>query len=205
MSLKRKNIWVFQNSHVQQAFRSPFRSPRPSDDNSVNTKKTPTTGQMSGSKSVDSEVYESQKIIEGNMVGQLKTETPRKLLLNKGVSSHTTPQRASSSLRDYRRKVFTQQFNSPFRSPSNKLSQHQLGTPQDQLADLIKQEAELDKEIAVLKENGFQVEELQSHIDNLHRYNEIKDAAQLVLGRLAELEQVTLKEMHKKYKVPLNE
>lgn len=83
--------------------------------------------------------------------------------------------------------------------------QDQLETPQDQLANLIKQEADLDKEIAILKESGFQVEELQIHIDNLHKYNEVKDAAQLVLGRLAELEQVTLKEMHKKYSVPPNE
>ena len=139
-----------------------------------------------------------------NIIGNLKTETPKKLVLNKGVSSRTTPQRANNNLQDFRRKVFSQQFNSPFRSPSCK-SQQQLETPEDQLADLTKQEANLDEEIAALKDSGFQVEELQDHIENLHRYNEVKDAAQIVLGRLAELEQVTLKEMHQKYQVPVTE
>lgn len=133
----------------------------------------------------------------------MRMETPQKSLLKRRLSSNTTPQRTGSSLHDLQRRSFSQQFNSPFRSPVTKSPQQQSQTPEDQLANLIKQEADLDKEIATLKESGFQVEELQGHIQNLHRYNEIKDAAQLVLGRLAELEQVTVKEMHKKYNVPV--
>uniref|UniRef100_A0A0N7ZBJ3 DNA repair protein SWI5 homolog n=1 Tax=Scylla olivacea TaxID=85551 RepID=A0A0N7ZBJ3_SCYOL len=187
------------------AFRSPFRSPRPSQDNSVDTTKTSTAGQSSASKSENTVGYIPQKDIEGDVVRYKRMETPQKSVLKRCLLSNTTPQRAGNSLHDCRRKSFSRQFNSPFRSPSSKLPQQQLQTPEDQLADLIKQETEIDKEIATLKESGFQVEELQGHIRNLHRYNEVKDAAQLVLGRLAELEQVTVKEMHKKYKVPVTD
>ena len=34
---------------------------------------------------------------------------------------------------------------------------------------------------------GLEEEELKVHIDKLHEYNEIKDVAQMVLGRLGEI------------------
>ena len=43
------------------------------------------------------------------------------------------------------------------------------------------------------------IEELGQHIDALHEYNEIKDATQAVLGRLAVIDGVTTKELHEKY------
>ena len=33
---------------------------------------------------------------------------------------------------------------------------------------------------------SYDVNELQEHIDKLHEYNEIKDVAQMVIGRLGE-------------------
>ena len=33
---------------------------------------------------------------------------------------------------------------------------------------------------------SYDVNELQKHIDKLHEYNEIKDVAQMVIGRLGE-------------------
>lgn len=38
----------------------------------------------------------------------------------------------------------------------------------------------------------------------MHQYNDIKDATQVVLGKLSNLEGVTLKEMHLKYNLPLD-
>lgn len=38
----------------------------------------------------------------------------------------------------------------------------------------------------------------------LHKYNETKDAAQIVLGALANIEGVTVKEMHNKMGLPLD-
>ena len=71
------------------------------------------------------------------------------------------------------------------------------------LEELSKHEMELDREIASLQSEGFMVEELDRQIDLLHRYNDIKDVAQMVLGRLAELEGVTVKSLHEKYDAPL--
>ncbi|XP_065340134.1 DNA repair protein SWI5 homolog [Cloeon dipterum] len=42
----------------------------------------------------------------------------------------------------------------------------------------------------------------KQHIDALHEYNEVKDAAQVVLGVLANHEQLTIKQMHLKYQLP---
>ncbi|XP_076316307.1 DNA repair protein SWI5 homolog isoform X2 [Tachypleus tridentatus] len=54
----------------------------------------------------------------------------------------------------------------------------------ERISLLEKRNQEIDLEIELLQSQGFKVEELQWHIDKLHEYNEIKDAAQCVLGRL---------------------
>lgn len=70
-------------------------------------------------------------------------------------------------------------------------------------SDLHQREAQLDREIAELQSESLTVEELDRQIDLLHRYNDIKDVAQIVMGRLAELENVTVKNLHEKYGAPL--
>ena len=69
--------------------------------------------------------------------------------------------------------------------------------------DLRQRERLLDAEIARLQQEGLCIEELDHQIDLLHRYNDIKDVAQIVMGRLAELEGVTVKVLHQKYDLPL--
>lgn len=71
------------------------------------------------------------------------------------------------------------------------------------LDDLLQREAQLDREIAELHSESLSIEELDHQIDLLHRYNDIKDIAQIVMGRLAELENVTVKSLHEKYGAPL--
>ena len=71
--------------------------------------------------------------------------------------------------------------------------------------DLRKRETELDEEIGKLQAEGLVIEELDHQIDRLHRYNDIKDAAQIVMGRLAELTGVTVKSLHLKYDLPLRD
>lgn len=127
------------------------------------------------------------------------------------ASLNTTPRKpvGNSSCRGRlsRRGRFSPcQFSAPFRSPiSNNSTGQQVLSQEEDLDKLIKLECELDREISSLKDLGFEVEELQGHISNLHQYNEIKDAAQLVMGRLAELEGVTVKEIHEKYGVTCQE
>lgn len=65
-----------------------------------------------------------------------------------------------------------------------------------QLCDLEKLEKSLDLEIEKMKEKKKEKDEIMKA---LHRYNDIKDATQIVLGRLANLEGVTVAEMHRKY------
>ncbi|XP_067127297.1 DNA repair protein SWI5 homolog isoform X3 [Centruroides vittatus] len=68
-----------------------------------------------------------------------------------------------------------------------------------QIESLKSKEHHLDEQIKNLREEGFKEEELNMHIEKLHEYNEVKDIAQLILGKLAIFEGVTIKEMHEKY------
>ena len=44
-----------------------------------------------------------------------------------------------------------------------------------------------------------------AYIDLLHRYNELKDAGQILLGKLAEIEGVTTKDMYERYSLDLED
>lgn len=81
---------------------------------------------------------------------------------------------------------------------------------------------ELDeKHSSGIKELKKRLETLQEHIDDcgamksddeqkkeimglLHKFNDIKDATQVVLGTLANIEGVTIKDMHLRYNLPLD-
>ncbi|KAH7334341.1 DNA repair protein [Rhizoctonia solani] len=43
------------------------------------------------------------------------------------------------------------------------------------------------------------------HIKLLHTYNESKDAAQVILGRMAAIKQTTVAKMHEDYDLPLQD
>ena len=59
--------------------------------------------------------------------------------------------------------------------------------------------AAADADIARLESAGCRAEQLPLYIAALHDYNEIKDAAQLVMGRIAELDGVTVRTVHQRY------
>ncbi|GIX91049.1 hypothetical protein CEXT_174681 [Caerostris extrusa] len=58
---------------------------------------------------------------------------------------------------------------------------------------------DLKKRNRVLKEEGFKEEQSKWYIDKLHEYNEIKDVAQMVMGRIAVLEQTTVRAVHEEF------
>lgn len=62
--------------------------------------------------------------------------------------------------------------------------------------NLIETEKSLDAELEDLKKRKNEKDEIMKA---LHRYNDIKDATQEVLGRLAIVEGVTVAEIHRKY------
>lgn len=51
----------------------------------------------------------------------------------------------------------------------------------------------------------LKVDMLQTHIDKLHQYNELKDCAQMVLGRIAVLEGVRTKDLYPRYNLDLED
>lgn len=108
------------------------------------------------------------------------------------------------------RALRTKFVNSSFKSPmkAKPTADTQAASPeqlQKELDSLLQKEKKIDEQIAALVDEGYSVEELDWHIEKLHDYNEVKDAAQLVLGQLAVLEGATVREMHEKYDLPLED
>ncbi|KAH8998313.1 DNA repair protein, partial [Lactarius hatsudake] len=62
---------------------------------------------------------------------------------------------------------------------------------------------ELESEIAELQKElgpGEDAQQIVSrHIKFLHRYNEAKDAAQIIIGKLATHKQTTIRQIHEDY------
>ncbi|KAH9980884.1 DNA repair protein, partial [Lactifluus volemus] len=64
------------------------------------------------------------------------------------------------------------------------------------IAELEAQVTELQKELG----NGEDAQKIVSrHIKLLHRYNEAKDAAQIIIGKLAVHKQTTIRQIHEDY------
>ncbi|KAK3881599.1 hypothetical protein Pcinc_013981 [Petrolisthes cinctipes] len=206
MSLRRSVGGTPRSSRVHQPFKSPFRtqetSPQSQD---VNT--TPTQKRTIVQHSLKKEFERRLKSCDGENGNQIeKAVTPSKITCKESIPKYSTSEPSTSTYQSPQtnhiyKKIPSALFSTPFRSPGCTPHVQQTTSPEEQLAQLRMQEASLDEEIRDLQTSGYKAEELQSHIDNLHRYNEIKDAAQLVLGRLAEMEEVTVKEMHEKYGV----
>ncbi|XP_009953541.1 PREDICTED: LOW QUALITY PROTEIN: DNA repair protein SWI5 homolog, partial [Leptosomus discolor] len=53
-----------------------------------------------------------------------------------------------------------------------------------EIEELKQKDLALDQEIAQLLSEGYSLEELEKHISLLHEYNDIKDAGQMLLGKL---------------------
>ncbi|XP_021269974.1 DNA repair protein SWI5 homolog isoform X1 [Numida meleagris] len=77
--------------------------------------------------------------------------------------------------------------------------------PCDDIEALKEKDRTLDREIARLLSEGCSVEELEKHISLLHEYNEIKDAGQMLLGKLAVIRGVTTKQLYPEYDLELND
>ena len=83
----------------------------------------------------------------------------------------------------------------PAKAAPSSSSQEELEKKVDQLTEELK---EVDAELEPLLEK-YSEEDVQSYIDALHKYNEVKDAAQILMGKLAELQGVTVKKVHEDF------
>nr|XP_042130841.1 DNA repair protein SWI5 homolog [Peromyscus maniculatus bairdii] len=99
----------------------------------------------------------------------------------------------------------------PFRSPrpSPKPEQTDENSSVESLNSDIQKLKErrdmLDKEIAQLVKEGYRVGELENHIALLHEYNDVKDVAQMLLGKLALTRGVTTKELYPDFGLDLSD
>uniref|UniRef100_A0A663FLP3 DNA repair protein SWI5 homolog n=1 Tax=Aquila chrysaetos chrysaetos TaxID=223781 RepID=A0A663FLP3_AQUCH len=97
-------------------------------------------------------------------------------------------------------------FKSPIPSPRscqpNGANKEAL---QYEIKELKQKDLALDQEIAQLLSEGYSLEELEKHISLLHEYNDIKDAGQMLLGKLAVIRGVTTKQLYPEYDLELSD
>ncbi|XP_009707442.1 PREDICTED: DNA repair protein SWI5 homolog, partial [Cariama cristata] len=89
-------------------------------------------------------------------------------------------------------------------------SSHQPNGPSEEalryeIEELKQKDLALDQEIAQLLSEGYSLEELEQHISLLHEYNDIKDAGQMLLGKLAVIRGVTTKQLYPEYDLELSD
>lgn len=70
---------------------------------------------------------------------------------------------------------------------------------------LIEHEKILDQELTNLKIEETEFRSIQETMDLLHKYNEIKDVTQMVLGAIAVLNKTTIKNLYDKYDLSLED
>uniref|UniRef100_UPI00398EBCBA DNA repair protein SWI5 homolog isoform X2 n=1 Tax=Pristiophorus japonicus TaxID=55135 RepID=UPI00398EBCBA len=101
----------------------------------------------------------------------------------------------------------SRKMNASFKPPSRRTSQ---GTELDSaglridLGDLKKRCEDLDQQIAGLISQGYTLEELDQHIDQLHEYNDIKDVGQTLLGKLV-IRGVTTRDLYSEFGLELED
>ncbi|NXY73452.1 SWI5 protein, partial [Glareola pratincola] len=74
-----------------------------------------------------------------------------------------------------------------------------------EIEELKQKDLALDQEIAQLLSEGYSLEELEKHISLLHEYNDIKDAGQMLLGKLAVIRGVTTRQLYPEYDLELSD
>ncbi|KAI6075954.1 DNA repair protein SWI5-like protein [Aix galericulata] len=97
-------------------------------------------------------------------------------------------------------------FKSPVPAPAScRPPEATGGALRREIEELRQKELALDQEIAQLMSEGYSLEELEKHIALLHEYNDIKDAGQMLLGKLAVIRGVTTKQLYPEYDLELSD
>ncbi|KAF9483464.1 hypothetical protein BDN70DRAFT_301812 [Pholiota conissans] len=76
---------------------------------------------------------------------------------------------------------------------------HAAISKKNQQARAIALQLEIDRLQEKLGERVDAEKIVKRHIQLLHRYNEAKDAAQILIGRLATIKQTTIRQIHEDY------
>ncbi|KAK7896243.1 hypothetical protein WMY93_021568 [Mugilogobius chulae] len=92
-------------------------------------------------------------------------------------------------------------FKSPLQVPGGST---RLG-PEEEMLELQRRRQQLDSEISLLEAEGYNIDELERHIDKLHEYNDIKDIGQTLLGRIAALRGTTTRDLYSHFGLDLDD
>ncbi|KAJ3877129.1 DNA repair protein [Lentinula edodes] len=82
---------------------------------------------------------------------------------------------------------------------------HARVSQQIQEARITQLEAEVDRLQQELGQDEDAEKIVNKHIKLLHRYNEAKDAAQMLIGRLANLKETTVRQIHNDLDLPIGD
>ncbi|KAF9562416.1 swi5-like zinc finger protein [Mortierella alpina] len=104
---------------------------------------------------------------------------------------HTVASTAASHERHVKKRESKEQYDMMKAREDAKIAQLKAT-----IQELERQEQEL---LHSIRGEGTPSEIIDRHIKELHRYNEIKDAGQIILGKCAEIEGTTIKEQYEKY------
>ncbi|KAG7322980.1 hypothetical protein KOW79_014326 [Hemibagrus wyckioides] len=119
-----------------------------------------------------------------------------------------TPQRGGTSLASRKRTLQSgcKKVYSSFKSPVQVSSTLNNGVcMEEEIRELQNTLMQLDSDIKLLENEGVCVHELDLHINLLHEYNDIKDIAQTLLGRLAGLRSVTTRDLYARFSMELDD
>ncbi|CAN7992703.1 unnamed protein product [Ixodes hexagonus] len=128
--------------------------------------------------------------------------------MSRGTKTSATDQTAATTSFKRRRLSQARFTNTSFHSPVKILPEKKpesLDELRRELDGLKSKSREIDQELDDLRAQGLKTEELDWHIEKLHEYNDVRDAAHIIIGHLAVLEGVTVREKHEQYGLPLHD
>ena len=96
-------------------------------------------------------------------------------------------------------KGVSKSFKSPFKNQEASSSPVVESDLVQEVEILRRKEAHLDDEILNLTTSGVTETDAETVINLLHKFNDVKDATQIVLGRLATIEGRTVQQLHEQF------
>ncbi|XP_058015612.1 DNA repair protein SWI5 homolog [Ahaetulla prasina] len=142
----------------------------------------------------------------GNIPAKQEHESPLNQggKLNLGLRGKISPKPLIGRTPQAARRSCNASFKSPVLPPRS-CQPADKDILQHEVEELKRKELAVDQEIAQIKTEGYNLEELENHITLLHEYNEIKDTGQMLLGRLAAIRGVTTKDLYSEFDLDLND
>lgn len=142
--------------------------------------------------------------------GSITDTTPSRAVCSR--AAFTTPRSAAPKSRERFQsgsgssKRLHAAFKSPLRCPDSSPAVAENSTAlQQEVAALELKDAELSQQTENLISQGYKEEELNTYMEGLHAYNEMKDIGQMLLGRLAVQLGVTTRELYSRFGLQLDD